>query len=116
MPTEQEFAEVKAYHENLIGNDSIEAGAILESLKRVLHVGETAAQNNEIGTVRFANETTALFTGALALNEAGRVVPPFTAKNIAKIHEQLDRLSVFTQGNAETGPTDTTSKPTSNKK
>lgn len=116
MASAEQFAEAKFSHEVIVSTARIEPVALLESLKRVLQVGEAAAQNDEIGTVRFANETTALFTGALALNEAGKVQPPLSEKQVGRIHEQIERLSVFTQGNEETGPTDTLHKPTSNKK
>lgn len=116
MSNAEEYAGAKFSHEVITGTDTIRPLALLESLKQVLQTGEAAAQNDEIGTVRFAHETTALFTGALALNEAGRVQPPLSEKQIGRIHEQIERLSVFTQGNEETGPTNVADRPTTAKK
>ncbi len=115
-PRPQTFETAKSHHAQLINMSPMTPSALLESLANVQKAGERAAGRDDIGTVRFANEMTRLYSGAIALNTAGLVQPPLNETQLHGINQEIERLEVFTQGNVDDGPTDIADLPTSEKK
>ncbi len=115
---EAEYNSRKSDHADLLSNTPVNPAYLLRSLGEVSAAGETAAtsDDDEIGTIRYANEMYQLYSGALALNNSGLVQPPLSELQIHGINQEIERLSVFTQGNEETGPTNVADRPTSAKK
>ena len=114
--SEAEYNSHKSDHADLIGNTPVNPTYLLRSLSEVSVAGEAAAQSQEIGTTRYADEMIHLYGGALALNGNGLVQPPLSEGEVHGINQEVERLSVFIQGNGDTGPTDILNKPTSEPK
>lgn len=116
MARQVSYETAKTRYGKLMATPPIERQLLVDSLNQVLQSGERAASKNEIGTVKFAFEMIDRYSGAIALNSVGLVEPPLEKSDIDGINQQMDRLRIFTEGNGDTGPTDTADLPTSEKK
>jgi hypothetical protein len=116
------YSELAAEYETLTDSiaEPIGRATLLNTLNRLETAGTAAAQSDELGTVRYANEMTARYKGALALNSQGVIHPPFTTEMQTSMQSKIDSLSIFTVANTDSvtadGPTDPDTIPTDDAK
>jgi len=113
------FEKALSAHQSYVDKTPVTPGGLMHSLSSVYNSGESQIQAGDLGKVRFANQIAPLYSGALILNTEGLVQPPLSEAQVAEIGTKQQVLSLFTEGNGQTGrqgPTDPNAIPTAERK